>query len=79
MEEMQPFTNAIKWIVDKLRIRWVVITDNDYTETGELGLKIGPVILGYYKWPDPMVLLGHRYREANKREFGETIKTERSQ
>lgn len=66
----------VKRLIDFLGIRWVVVTDSDWTETGEIGLKFGklPIILAYYKWADPSVLIGSAYREARKREFGEVIK-----
>jgi len=65
-----------KRVIDFLKIRWIAITDSIWTDDAELGLKIGPIVLAYYKWADPTVLWRPQYREMEKREFGEAIHTQ---
>lgn len=62
-------------LVKLFHIRWVIITN--WTEDGEIGLKIGPVILGYYKWKEPQVFWCTEYREMRNREFGDYIHYDR--
>ena len=64
---------AKKLVCDVLGVRWIVSTGE--RDKGELGLKIGPVQMWYYKWADPLVTIGKPYRIANKREFGEVVKS----
>ena len=61
------FKKFIFWL---LRPRWIVEDDRS------LGLRLCNLGLNltYYKWPEPMIG-SQPYRFAEKREFGETIKT----
>lgn len=56
-----------------LGTRWIV------SQSGELGIRVCGVKFWYYKWPDPMVHVfstsDYKYRVANKREFGEVVKS----
>lgn len=72
------------WLInDVLKARWIVsVPDQDANEAetndfdrfgGELGLRIGGINLWYYKYSDPMVTVSRRWRQATKREFGDTI------
>lgn len=56
-----------------VRPTWVVEKDS-----GELGLRIfGVIVCHYYKWADALVVWDFgRYREMEKREFGEVIRNE---
>jgi len=71
---------VIKFIIDRLiKPRWIVgIGEDNY---GELGIRIFFVNLWYYKWPDPMYISSsykpYAWRMADKREFGETVKSEK--
>ncbi len=71
-------TAAKKFVCDLLRVRWIVSEDESHGE-GELGVKIGPFLCWYYKWADPMVRLDTKYRVADKREFGEVVKSHNPQ
>lgn len=72
------FNHFKKWFfTNVLRARWVVNND------GELGLRIMGQNLWYYKWPEPMVETTGTDDEgywqfANKREFGETVKSRKN-
>lgn len=54
-----------------LKPRWIVEDD------GSMGLRLCRLGLNliYYKWPEPMIGT-QPYRFAEKREFGETVKSE---
>ena len=58
--------------INLLRARWIVGEEN------ELGLRIMGVNLIYYKWPEPMMSESKEWRFAEKREFGETIRSVRT-
>jgi len=63
----------LEWLfINVLRARWIVSEEEN--AEGELGLRILGVNLFYYKWPDPM-LAGYKWRFAEKREFGEVIRS----
>lgn len=51
--------------------KWIVSTDS---EPGELGIRIFGLNLWYYKWQTPMAAT-RGWRVADKREFGEAIKS----
>jgi hypothetical protein len=65
----------IKFFVEKImKARWIV------NSSGEMGIRIFGINMWYYKWPEPLV--GNSddntyWRVADKREFGETIKSEK--
>lgn len=54
-----------------LHPRWIV------NDAGELGIRVLGVNLWYYKWPEPM-LADYGWRYAEKREFGECVKSVRT-
>lgn len=58
-----------------LRARWIVSLPHEGSPGGEMGLRVGGVNLWYYKWGDPMVANGIPWRFANKREFGEVVRS----
>lgn len=61
------------WVVEKVcRPRWIV---SDSDNEGELGVRICGVNCWYYKWPDPMFSNNRLWHYAEKREFGEVIKS----
>ena len=53
-----------------LRPRWVV-----NLQEGDCGLRIWGVNLWYYKWPEPMIAPEAPWRYADKREFGEVVRS----
>jgi hypothetical protein len=62
-------------LVKLTNARWIVGTGKD--NLGELGIRILGVNFWYYKWTEPMIVSESSYpwRFANKREFGDTIKS----
>lgn len=67
-----------KFFVERvMKARWIV------SLYGELGIRVFGINLWYYKWPDPCLFdsndseYKHGWRYAEKREFGEVIKSER--
>lgn len=68
----------IKFIVDKI-IKPVWIVGIGEGNHGELGIRILGINLWYYKWPEPMHVSNsykpYAWKIADKREFGETIKS----
>lgn len=56
-----------------LHVHWIVGTNEGCK--GEMGVRVLGANFWYYKWPDPMVAPSYAYREADKREFGETVKS----
>jgi hypothetical protein len=55
------------------QVRWIVSEGNE-SGNGEFGVEVDGVAYFYYKWPDPHPDRGTKYREINKREFGEVIR-----
>lgn len=55
--------------------KWIVGIGND--NKGELGIRVAGMNFWYYKWPEPMLVSSkeYPYKIADKREFGETIKS----
>ena len=59
------------WVFWLLKPRWIVEDD------GSMGLRLCRIRLNliYYKWPEPMI--GEEpWQFAQKREFGETVKSQ---
>ena len=54
------------------RALWVV------NDEEEMGFRIFGLNFWYYKWSDPHIA-NYQYREADKREFGETVKSRNCQ
>lgn len=56
-----------------MKVRWIV------NSSGEMGVRVFGINLWYYKWPEPMIAEtgcdGGTWRYAEKREFGETVKS----
>lgn len=60
------FKLTIKELIQN-QFTWIVGEDN------ELGFRFLGMNFYYYKWENPMLFNGGKWRKANKREFGEII------